>query len=304
MSWEILIALAAAAVFAIPFVQEIRRSAPDLRMAAGKFAKLSRGKTHYRWFGGARGPVAVCIHGLTTPSQVWEPLARELVDLGYRVLVYDLYGRGFSDNVSGLQTAEFFVEQLKELVDDQGLDGELTLFGYSMGGSIATAFTARHSHLVQRMVLIAPAGIGYKEDDVLRRVLRLSVLGTWLHALIEPVRMRRVIALEDTEGRQQLAEIRASQLGRSGYFPAIVSSRRGILRDVQEAEHRQISRLDIPVFAFWGKDDQVIPIRSLGLLAQWNRVALQEVIDGADHDLVVTHAPRLGALYRQFLRSE
>ena len=91
----VLIVAVLAALAAVPFVQELRRRPPEAAHAPGRFAELSRGRTHYQWLGGARGPVAVCVHGLTTPSQVWSDYARELSDLGYRVLVYDLYGRGF-----------------------------------------------------------------------------------------------------------------------------------------------------------------------------------------------------------------
>lgn len=304
MVWWILLAVIAAAIVSIPFVQELRRAAPDPSKAKGEFADLPGGRTHYRWFGGARGPVAVCVHGLTTPSDVWEPFAQELCDLGYRVLVYDLYGRGFSDNVTGGQSADFFVRQLKELLDDQGLEEDLILVGYSMGGSIVTAFTARYSHRVQRVVLIAPSGVDYEEEPFLRRILGLSSLGTWIHAAIEPFRMRRALAEEAGTGDPSLNQLRQAQIDRSGYFPALIASRRGILADRQEKEHRAISKLDIPLFALWGEEDDVIPIRSVGTLAQWNRVAQQETIPGAGHALVVTHAPELGALYRTLIRGD
>lgn len=304
MVWWILIAVVAAAVFSVPFVQELRRKALDPTKAPGRYADLPGGRTHYRWFGGARGPVAVCVHGLTTPSDVWEPFAGELADLGYRVLIYDLYGRGYSDNVPGAQTADFFVRQLRELLEDQGLEENLTLVGYSMGGAIATAFTKRYSHLVQRVVLIAPSGIEYEEEPFIHRILGLSYLGTWLHAAIEPLRMRRALEEEAESVHQALIEVRKAHLDRPGYFPALISSRRGILADRQEKEHRAISKLDIPVFALWGEDDDVIPIRAVGTLAQWNRLARQETVPGAGHALVVTHSRELGSLYRTLIRGE
>jgi pimeloyl-ACP methyl ester carboxylesterase len=304
MLWWIILAVIAVAIFSIPFVLELRRKVPDPSKAKGRFADLPSGRTHFRWFGGVRGPVAVCVHGLTTPSDVWEPFAGELTDLGYRVLVYDLYGRGHSDSVPGPQSADFFVRQLKELLDDQGLEEDLTLFGFSMGGAIVTAFTARYSHLVQRVVLIAPSGIEYEEEPFLRRILGLSFLGAWIHAAIEPYRMRRSLAAVAVTDDPQLMQVRRAEIDRSGYFPALIASRRGILADRQEKEHRAISKLDIPVFALWGEDDTVIPIRALGTLAQWNRLARQDTVPGAGHDLVVTHAPELGSLYRTLLRGD
>ena len=304
MLWWILLAVIAAAIFSIPFVLELRRKVPDPSKAKGRFADLPSGRTHYRWFGGVRGPVAVCVHGLTTPSEIWESFALELTDLGYRVLVYDLYGRGHSDSVPGSQSADFFVRQLKELLEDQGLEEDVTLVGYSMGGAIVTAFAARYFHMVQRLVLIAPSCIEYEEDPFIRRILGLSFLGTWLHAAVEPFRMRRALASEADRGDPQFQQVRQAQIDRSGYFPALIASRRGILSDRQEKEHRAISKQDVPVFALWGEDDTVIPIRAVGTLAQWNRLARQDTVPGAGHDLVVTHAPELGSLYRTMLRGD
>jgi len=95
-----------------PFVIERRK--PDMDdsirdLAPNEFAKLSDGHTHYQWHGDPDGPVLVCVHGLTTPSFVWEALLPGLTEAGYRVLTYDLYGRGMSDRPKGAQTRSFFM---------------------------------------------------------------------------------------------------------------------------------------------------------------------------------------------------
>ena len=46
--------------------------------APGDFCRLKNGLTHYRYFGPKTGALIVCIHGLTTPSFVFEALAEEL----------------------------------------------------------------------------------------------------------------------------------------------------------------------------------------------------------------------------------
>ena len=59
MIWFLLIL---AIVIAAPFAREAMKPQMDdtLRQSApGEFVQLSRGLTHYQWFGGARGPVAV-----------------------------------------------------------------------------------------------------------------------------------------------------------------------------------------------------------------------------------------------------
>jgi pimeloyl-ACP methyl ester carboxylesterase len=63
---------------------------------------------------------------------------------GHRVLTYDLYGRGYSDRPGGEQDARFFIRQLEDLLEHQGVTQPVTLLGYSMGGAIGAAFAAKH----------------------------------------------------------------------------------------------------------------------------------------------------------------
>lgn len=88
-----------------------------------------------------------------------------------------------------------------------------------------------------------------------------------------------------TKKRGEIAEAQRLQLTRRGYLPAVLSSRRHALTASLEAEHRKLGREDVPVFAFWGRDDQTIPLTAVGTLAQWNRRARQEDIAGVGHGL-------------------
>lgn len=304
MTWLIVLLVVIAILASLPIIQEARRSLPDPSLAPGEFADLSDGRTHYLWHGGARGPVAVCIHGLTTPSPVWDGLVPDLLRLGYRVLVYDLYGRGYSDNATGRQDARFFCRQLEELLADQNVTEDVTLFGYSMGGAIATSFTAGNPHLVQRVVLIAPAGIAIEEDrpDAFGR--KVPVIGAWLHSLVEPIRMRRALEREPQEMWPEILASRRAGLDRRGYFQAVLSSRKNMLADVQETEHRAISREGIPVLAVFAELDDVIPLRAMGQLTAWNRTARKEMIDGAGHDVAYAEGPLIAGIFRDFLREQ
>ena len=62
-----------------------------------------------------------------------------------------------------------------------------------------------------------------------------------------------------------------------------------MLADWQEAPHRAIGRADIPVVGIWAEKDEIIPLRSLGTITQWNLSIRQEVIPDADHAVGYTH---------------
>ncbi|SEW39648.1 Pimeloyl-ACP methyl ester carboxylesterase [Cognatiyoonia koreensis] len=259
--------------------------------APGKFAELSQGITYYRWHGPVRGPVLVAIHGLTTPSIVFDVIAGGLGAMGYRVLTYDLYGRGLSDAPGGEQNRDFLLQQLDDLLEHQNLNEDLTLLGYSMGGSIATAFTETQSHRVKRLILLATAGADMNESGFSRFCRRYPVIGDWVHNLIGAARMRRAISAEaEASEVDGVKRAQRDQLGRRGFLPAVLSSRRGMLAETQKEAHQTIGRADVPVIAIWGEADDVIPISALGTIAQWNRNARQETIPGAGHGMPYTHA--------------
>jgi pimeloyl-ACP methyl ester carboxylesterase len=262
--------------------------------------------THYQWLGGVRGPVVVCIHGLTTPSPVWYAIAGGLAKLGYRVLVYDLYGRGFSDAPRGEQDGEFFATQLADLLDHQGLTEDVTLMGYSMGGSIATHFAAAHPNRVRRLILLASGGMWLREDKVTEASRRMSLLGDWLHAVVgarrDRQRLRRQLGqVFDVEG---IIELQLAEYQSRGFLRSVLSSRRHILNDFQEDQHRTIGRDGIPVIGIWAERDEVIPLKSLGTLTQWNRSVRQEVISEADHRVGYTHAAQVVKVLRDVLRED
>ena len=295
MIWFLVVLVILGAIAIWPFAREAMRQPMDdaaRQDAPSDFAELSQGITHFRWIGPVRGPVAVCVHGLTTPSMVWDAVAKGLALMGFRVLVYDLYGRGYSDRAPGLQDQDFFIRQLEDLLASQGITEDVTLLGYSMGGAIVSAFAARHPERVLRVILLAPAGMGHDLGKLARFTRDTPILGDWLMLLRYPgahmkgTEAERVLPSE-VEG---IVDYQQAELSKRGFVPAVLSSLRGILPRPLEKEHRAISREGIPVLAIWGRNDAVIPIRAMGQLTQWNRVARHEVIEGAGHGLTYTHA--------------
>jgi pimeloyl-ACP methyl ester carboxylesterase len=274
------------------------------RTAPGSFATLSRGVTHYRWMGATRGPVAVCVHGLTTPSFVWYGVAQGLKAIGFRVLVYDLYGRGYSDRPDGPQDSAFFVTQLEELLEDQGVDGDITLLGYSMGGAIATAFAALYPEQIRQVVLVAPAGLGHDLGPVARLVARGNAISRWLMHAVFPHMFRKGTEAErdlpsSVEG---IVDLQQHELKYRGFVPAIERSMSGMLSEDLAEAHGDLAEAGVPVLAIWGREDAIIPLSAMGRLAQLNRSARQEVIEGAGHGLTYTHTDAVLHAMRDLMR--
>ncbi|WP_121633207.1 alpha/beta fold hydrolase [Tropicibacter alexandrii] len=291
-------ALGLAGLALLPGLREaLRTPARHLqKQAPGQLARLSRGKTHFQWSGPKDGPVAVLVHGLTTPSFVWTLLTPHLTAQGYRVLSYDLYGRGYSDAPRGLQTPDFFCAQLEDLLAHETVADGFALIGYSMGGAIATAFAARHPKRLQQLILLAPAGMGHDLGPLAKWAADWPIVGDWAFHMMFPRSHAAYARGERADAIEDLPRLLKNELHRRGYTRSVLSSLRGTIRQTMEAQHRAIARTDLPVTAIWGGQDPIIPLRAMGQLTQWNRAVRHHVIEDADHGLPFTHPAQVAGI--------
>lgn len=289
MSWLLIFVLAA--VLLIPVISEALRKpmGPKARQdAPGQFADLPQGVTHFQWFGPPRGQILVCVHGLTSPSFVWRRLVPGLAMLGYRVLTYDHYGRGYSDRPGGVQDRLFFQKHLDDLLTHEGVgDQPITLMGYSMGGAIVACYAAAYPKRVTQVILLAPAGMLSLNSGILKVIRDVPVLGDWILRATYPATLRKGIK---AEGDAEMGALQDRELDYRGFLPAVLASLRGVLSRNQEAEHRQIAEAGIPVLAIWGAEDDVIPLTCKDTLSSWNADAVQSVVEGAGHGVTYTHS--------------
>ncbi|KAM7202167.1 Alpha/Beta hydrolase fold [Rhypophila sp. PSN 637] len=118
----------------------------------------------YEW-GPETGDKVLFVHGITTSCQSLGKLAHSLVnDDGCRVMLFDLFGRGFSDGVGDLPhdarlyTTQILLALASSPLAWSGTDG-FRLIGYSLGGGISVHFAGSFPHLVSHLILLAPAGL-------------------------------------------------------------------------------------------------------------------------------------------------
>jgi pimeloyl-ACP methyl ester carboxylesterase len=297
---------ALAALIAGPFVAEALRKPMDAEArskAPGQFATLSRGVTHYQWAGPDTGPVVVCIHGLTTPSFVWGGLVPDLTAAGYRVLTYDLYGRGYSDRPDGAQTPAFFIQQLNDLMAHEGVNRKVSLIGYSMGGIIAPAFAASAPERIGKVVLLAPAGMQKVGSGLLRQLVSLPGLGRWLMLARYGAQLRKGIKAEAglPTSVPGISDLQANELNFRGFLPAVHRSLLGMLTEDMRSVHLALKQADTPLLAIWGAQDDVIPLAAKETLSSWNPEVSHHVIGTAGHGLTYSHSADVTAQILPFL---
>ncbi|OKS87081.1 alpha/beta fold hydrolase [Mucilaginibacter polytrichastri] len=131
----------------------------DRKNAGGQYVMLGHGYTHYQIAGPDTGKAVILIHGFSVPYYIWDGTFEYLVKQGFRVIRYDMYGRGFSDRPYISYNKALYMDQLSELITKLHLRTPVSLAGISFGGEVTTDFACLHPELVNKVVLIDP---GYK----------------------------------------------------------------------------------------------------------------------------------------------
>ena len=100
-----------------------------------------------------QGPPLVLIHGVGLDHTMWDRVLDDLVPK-HRVLRYDLWGHGRSDDPPGPRHADDFVDQLVGVLDLHQFECS-DVVGISLGGLIAVLTAARHPGRVRQVVLVS-----------------------------------------------------------------------------------------------------------------------------------------------------
>ncbi|KAJ7642922.1 Alpha/Beta hydrolase protein [Mycena rosella] len=288
----------------LPLNSRAREVYPEDWTEGGAYVQLPIGRACRYWLAGPESGKKVV---LLTPSLAFTELVPILVGAGYRVLLYDLYGRGYSDAPRGVPyDATLYVTQLALLM--QHIQWERTrVVGFSMGGAIAAAFVATFPTLVeQEVVLIASAGASESPAP-------LTKLRHW--PLVEKYMFRTILSRLSSNLRseenpmQQMLRLQAA--GLPGYAHAIVSSlHEGPITRMRWAFEAR-SWTGKRVLLVHGTRDVVVPPANWPRLKSFlesvaadraspPRVELIE-IPGAGHDLTWTHADEVGRTLVAFL---
>lgn len=131
-----------------------------------KYVTLENGyKMHYTDMG--EGHPVVFLHGSGSGASGHSNFKGNypfLADNGYRVIVPDHIGYGYSDKPDDVQyPLDFFVECIKQTLDAIGVE-KCSLIGNSLGGAIAIKFALDYPEQVATLNLMAPGGIEEQMD--------------------------------------------------------------------------------------------------------------------------------------------
>jgi pimeloyl-ACP methyl ester carboxylesterase len=231
------------------------------RLTGGSFVQLSAGVTHYELGNITRDQTVVLVHGFSVPYFIFDPTFHYLTHHGFRVLRYDLFGRGFSDRPAVDYNLDLFVKQLSDLLDALRLIRPVNLVGLSMGGPVTAAFTAHHPQRVRSLTLIDPAGARAVAETPMLKLVKKPFMAEAILAVVggEPFMKSTTRDFFDPKLVDHFKSMYRVQMQYKGFLHAILSSvRNGMLDSFLDA-YKRVGKMDKPVQLFWGRNDQTVP---------------------------------------------
>ncbi|KAH7909626.1 Alpha/Beta hydrolase protein [Hygrophoropsis aurantiaca] len=276
---------------------------PDDFYPGGAYASLPHGKVRYWFLGPEDGHKVVLIHGLSIPSIIWKDVAPLLATKGYRVLLYDLYGRGYSDAPHVKYDVLLHTTQLALLMQHVNWNGA-DIVGVSMGGGIATAFSHHFPSLVNgKVALIAPAGI-IELNDISRTAKFMSSPFVQTLSALPPFQhyIRHLANPSESSPPNPILEIVRLQSAHLPYYNAAVASclRDGPIRGLQTS-FEALSESGNEVLLIHGTADRTVPYKYASKIRSIiPHAALVTIMDGG-HDITVTHEDEVSGALLKFL---
>lgn len=270
------------------------------KQAFGSFIRLSKGYTHYEIAGPESGPVVLFVHGFSVPYYMWDRTFYAVAEAGFRVIRFDLYGRGLSDRPRLRYDRRLFVEQINELLDALHVQVPVDIVGTSMGGAITTAFSVEHSDRVHKIVLIDPLTSKWKIGP-----LAIPGIGEYLFAgfYLPSAPKRQLDDFHHPDRFPEWSERFREQVRFRGFDRAILSTLRHFMNRDHLIDYRRLGWLKKSVLLIWGDSDRTLGTEDALTLQSVLDTDLQWIKDSG-HVPHYEHAGIVNPLIIDFLQEE
>jgi pimeloyl-ACP methyl ester carboxylesterase len=238
--------------------QTVRSQAP------GSFVKLSDGFVHYQLIGPAEAPTVVLVPGATLPFFVWDPIIDPLVESGFRVLRFDLFGRGYSDRPNLRNDPAFFNKQIKELLSALQVKMPVRLMGIASGGLTSVLYTDQYPDDVSSLILICPEGHGAIQGPptFMQRLLIAPGIGDYLFDVTgDKFLLDRLGGYSDDPAIVNDLRNRFRQsIHIKGFKRSLLSTVRNMPLQDADPFYRRVGERRLPTLIVWGSRDRITPV--------------------------------------------
>ena len=271
----------------------------------GSYVRLPDGVTHYELTGPEEGQAVVLVHGATIPMYVWDAQAQALAQAGFRVLRYDMFGKGYSDRPEADYSQAFYRKQLLDLINTLKIKQPVDLVGLSMGGGTVIDFTANYPERVKDIVLIAPMINSIKNDSNIK-LLRPPVWGEFLMRLVATKSLadRAAQLMQKSPKAAEYAKLFKEQTQYKGFERATLAMFRSDANADYTADYLAAGKQGKKVMLIWGtQDGDITPQMVKDIRTAIPGVNYQE-LEGVGHDPQVEVPDKVNSLVIDFLKQQ
>lgn len=225
--------------------------------APGRFVDLDGHRTHFIEKG--EGEPVILLHGFFYDSHMW---ADNIDDLAqhFRVYALDLWGSGYSTREPLDYGYPLYARQLELFMDHLGI-ARASLVGQSMGAGTAIAFATRHRHRVERLLLVAAAGLP-NPMPWLARFLNLPRVGEFMLGLKTDAIRRGALTGAFIHDRRRITPAYFEDVTRAhkiaGSLEAGLAVTRAGFFDTLSDDIARLGALHVPTQLVWGRNDLAI----------------------------------------------
>tara|TARA_Y100000022_G_scaffold171465_1_gene157938 strand:- start:148 stop:1119 length:972 start_codon:yes stop_codon:yes gene_type:complete len=263
----------------------------------GKFAELKNGNIFYQEFTSDNpiGQTVVLVHGFSTPSIVWKGIVPYLTDVGFNVISYDHYGRGFSARPKVDYTKDFYISTLLELIDNLKIEQKVHLIGYSMGGPIVGYFANENPNKVKSVNFIAPAGYMFKrklKSNFYFKILSIPFVSKYISVVFPSLMYGGNSSIElstkldeNRLSQDELNKVYKEQMKYEGFTRSLISTANNFNLFNTQKMYQELGQKKIDASVIWGDEDEIVPFDGLSYLKSDYPEINYKVVENGHHDL-------------------
>lgn len=194
------------------------------------------------------------IHGLGGSIESWANNI-EFLSEKFRIIAPDLPGFGLSDKPKVSYTINFYVNFLEKFIKILKIK-HLFLIGSSLGGHIAVEFTMRNRTIVDKLILISPAGClpkSFKGTPSLKRYIKI------VDSKSSNDINRILTSIDNALADRTYANIIYKRLSLPGARYAFISALKGSANAPRY--NNKLAKINTNMLLIWGKEDKMIPLK-------------------------------------------
>ncbi len=238
-----------------------------------------------------QGPVILLLHGMACDHTTWAPVIEKLAR-NYTVIAPDLLGHGLSDKPRADYSVGGYANGMRDLITLLNID-KVTVVGHSLGGGVAMQFAYQFPERTERMILVAPGGLGREVTPAIRAVTLPFFQAAMGVVTLPGVRhlttgAMRTAAKIDTPVLHDLDEV--ADIVDNIRDPRARRALVHVVRGCVDYRGQIITMVDraylteqMPMCVIWGSEDQVIPMKHAETVRRIAQTATVKIVEGAGH---------------------